>query len=109
MILSMTQAIVSAVEHGYGLGWVSSLGLESRDARRVALLRLADVSLHRALYLVQDGRRPLPPVAAAFAEWVRHGIRDEGSGNSDRQIGNRPRTKVSLGAGRVAGLQARTE
>ena len=70
MTLSTTQAIVSAVEHGYGLGWVSSLALESRDARRVALVRLAEIPLDRALYLVQDGRRPLPPVAAAFAEWV---------------------------------------
>ena len=71
MVLSSTQAILSAVERGYGIGWVSSLALRGARAGRVASVCLASVPLIRNLYLVQEKQRPLPVVAAAFAEWVR--------------------------------------
>lgn len=71
MVLSTTQAIVSAVQNGYGMGWVSSLALEHRSAGRVALVRLTELAIRRPLYLVQDTRRPLPAVAATFIDWVR--------------------------------------
>lgn len=72
MVLNTTQAVVSAVQSGYGLGLVSSLALADRPAGRIALVRLAELSLRRPLYLVQEQRRPLPPVAAAFTAWVRY-------------------------------------
>lgn len=71
MVLGTTQAVVSAVENGYGIGWVSSLALEHRGPGRVAVVRLAGVSLRRVLYLIHETRRPLPPVAAAFVNWAR--------------------------------------
>lgn len=71
MVLSTTQAIVSAVERGYGMGWVSSLALEHRDPKRVALVRLTGLPLRRVLHLVYEARRPLPPPARTFIEWVR--------------------------------------
>lgn len=71
MVLSTTQAIVSAVQSGYGIGLVSSLALADRRADRVALVRLAELQLRRPLYMVQEERRTLPQVASAFALWVR--------------------------------------
>jgi DNA-binding transcriptional LysR family regulator len=71
MVLSSIQAILLAVERGYGMGWVSSLALGPGWAKHVALVRLTGVSLRRELYLVQERQRLLPPVAALFADWVR--------------------------------------
>ena len=71
MVLSSIQAILLAVERGYGMGWVSSLALGPGWAKHIALVRLTGVSLRRGLYLVQERQRLLPPVAALFADWVR--------------------------------------
>ncbi|MBI4497101.1 MAG: LysR family transcriptional regulator [Chloroflexi bacterium] len=71
MVLNTTQAIVSAVESGYGIGWVSSLALDHRSAGRLAGVRLAELRLQRVLSLVYDTRRPLPDVAVAFIRWVQ--------------------------------------
>lgn len=70
MVLGSTQAIVSAVERGLGLGWVSSRALAGRSADRVVPVRLASLPLRRALFLIHDPRRTLPPPAAAFVDWV---------------------------------------
>ena len=70
MILGSTQAIVSAVEQGLGLGWVSSLDLVDRSRERVVPVRLAALPLRRFLFLVRDPRRTLPPAASAFVAWV---------------------------------------
>jgi DNA-binding transcriptional LysR family regulator len=72
MVLGSTQAIVSAVERGLGLGWVSSRALEDRNPRRVVSVRLIDVPLRRPLSLVRDPQRILPPAATAFMTWVCH-------------------------------------
>ncbi|HEX5498888.1 MAG TPA: LysR family transcriptional regulator, partial [Thermomicrobiales bacterium] len=66
MVLGSTQAIVSAVERGIGLGWVSSLALAGRSRELVVPVRLADVPVRRPLFLIRDARRALPPAAAAF-------------------------------------------
>lgn len=71
MVLSSTDAIISAVERGYGMGWVSSLALAHRRPGSVATLRVRGLTLRRPLYLVRQTARPLPPVPAAFADWVR--------------------------------------
>jgi DNA-binding transcriptional LysR family regulator len=70
MVLGSTQAIVSAVEQGLGLGWVSSLALIDRSRERVVPVRLAALPLRRFLFLVRDPRRVLPPAASAFVAWV---------------------------------------
>jgi len=66
MVLGSTQAIVSAVERGIGIGWVSSLALEERRSARVATVRLERLPLNRVLSLVYDPQRALHPAAAAF-------------------------------------------
>jgi DNA-binding transcriptional LysR family regulator len=70
MTLSTTQAIVSAVAEGYGVGFVSSLALADRAAGRVVAVRLAELSLRRPLYLVREEQRLLPPVARHFVEFA---------------------------------------
>ncbi len=68
MVLGSTQAIVSAVERGLGIGWVSSLALIDRNRERVVPIRVATLPLRRVLFLIRDPRRRLPPVAAAFVD-----------------------------------------
>ncbi|HZS02054.1 MAG TPA: LysR family transcriptional regulator [Chloroflexota bacterium] len=70
MTLSTTQAIVSAVAEGYGIGFVSSLALADRAAGRVAAVRLAELPLRRLLYLVREEQRVLPPVARRFIDFA---------------------------------------
>ena len=70
MVLGTSQGVVTAAEQGHGIGWVSAQPLASRDASRVATVRIDELSIERPLYLVWDARRPLPPVAQAFCEWV---------------------------------------
>ena len=70
MVLGTSQGVVTAAEQGYGIGWVSAQPLATRDASRVATVRLEELRILRPLYLVWDPRRPLPPVAQAFREWV---------------------------------------
>lgn len=79
MVLGSTQAIVSAVERGLGLGWVSSRALEDRSPKRVRSVRLIDLPLRRPLSLVRDPARALPPAATAFVAWVCQ----QGSGEAD--------------------------
>ncbi len=71
MVLSTTEALVSAVEEGHGIGWVSSLALQRRDTTRVALVRLRDLRILRPLYVVHPRRAALSPVAATFVDWLR--------------------------------------
>ncbi len=70
MTLTTTQAIVSAVRAGYGIGFVSSMALADRPDGRVVGVRLAGVPLRRTLYMVREKRRVLSPVARRFAEFV---------------------------------------
>ncbi len=70
MVLSTTEAVVSAVEQDHGIGWVSSLALQRRDRSRVALVRVRDLPILRPLYLVHPPRSTLSPVATAFIDWV---------------------------------------
>ena len=71
MVLSNTQAIVSAVQNGYGVGLVSCLALEGRGPNGPVPVRIAGIPLARPLYLVVEKSRRLPPAAVAFAMWVR--------------------------------------
>mgnify|MGYP001226912095 CR=1 FL=1 len=71
MVLGSVDAVLSAVERGHGIGWVSSLAVEHRRAERISFVRLAGVDLRRELYLVYCTARELPEVARAFIDWVR--------------------------------------
>ena len=50
MVLGTSQGVVTAAEQGYGLGWVSAQPLATRDASRVATVRVRGVE-HRAAAL----------------------------------------------------------
>lgn len=71
MVLGTTHAIVSAVQAGYGIGWVSSRALQDIGDNRAAGVRLAGIPIRRPLYLVTEKRRLLPPPADAFVQWIR--------------------------------------
>ena len=68
MVLSTTEAIVSAAEQGHGIGWVSSLALQHRDRQRVAMVRVQEVDVLRPMYLVHRRRKLLSPIAIAFVD-----------------------------------------
>lgn len=86
MTLTTTQAIVSAVRAGYGLGFISSLAIGDGAPGGPVPVRLAGVPLRRMLYLVRDKRRQPPPAGRRFVEFVlerfaaRTGYRARGSG-----------------------------
>lgn len=73
MILSTSQAIISAVENGYGIGWVSSLALERRRTDRVAFVRLAGLPFKRVLFMIYDPHAHRSPEADAFIDWTLAG------------------------------------
>ncbi|MBI2323126.1 MAG: LysR family transcriptional regulator [Chloroflexi bacterium] len=89
MVVNTTQAMVSAIQRGYGIGFVSSLALADRTPGRVAALRLADLRLRRALYLVYEARRALSLPASAFVAFVRRAgsgaSGDVGAPNGERK------------------------
>jgi DNA-binding transcriptional LysR family regulator len=68
MTLNSTQAIVSAVRSGYGVGFVSSLALAGERDGRVVGVRLVGPPVRRKLYLVRPRSGPSSPVAARFIE-----------------------------------------
>ena len=70
MTLTTTQAIVSAVQAGYGVGFVSALALGAQGPRGVIGVRLAGGPIRRSIYLVRDERRLPPPVGRRFADFV---------------------------------------
>ncbi len=69
MVLSSTQAIVSAVRRGYGIGFVSTLALQA-ERERVIGVRLGGLPLRRTLYMVREERRVPAPPARHFSEFV---------------------------------------
>lgn len=91
MVLSTTQAIVSAVESGYGLGWVSALALAERSAARVTAVRLSGSPIRRQLLLVTSTQTTLSPPATQFTAWVRQTASPPG----------RPGTTASVGTARA--------
>lgn len=71
MVLSTTEAVVSAVQQGQGIGWVSYRALEGRDAGRVAIVRVRDKPIRRPLYLIHRRTAALPSPVREFVDWVR--------------------------------------
>jgi DNA-binding transcriptional LysR family regulator len=75
MTLGSGQAVVSAVERGYGVGWVSSLALAARRGGGVVPVRVEGTDLRRTLWLATVPDRPLSEPAAAFVAWVERRAR----------------------------------
>jgi DNA-binding transcriptional LysR family regulator len=70
MVLGSTQAIVSAVDAGLGIGFVTTRALERHDASRVVGIRIAEARFNRNLYMVHEQGRPLPRIVRAFRDHV---------------------------------------
>lgn len=70
MVLGNTEAVVSAVQDGYGMGLVSSLAIRARTPGRLVTVRLRGLSLRRSLFMVQCATRDLPVSVGRFIEWV---------------------------------------
>jgi len=70
MVLGSTQAIVSAVDAGLGVGFVTTRALERHDAARVVGVRIAEARFMRNLYMVYEQGRPLPRIVRSFRDHV---------------------------------------
>jgi DNA-binding transcriptional LysR family regulator len=70
MVLGSTQAIVSAVDAGLGVGFVTRRALERHDASRVVGMRIAESRFMRNLYMVHEQGRPLPRIVRSFRDHV---------------------------------------
>jgi DNA-binding transcriptional LysR family regulator len=70
IILGSTQAIVSAVDAGLGVGFVTMRALARHDASRVVGMRIAESRFIRSLYMVHEQGRPLPRVVRSFRDHV---------------------------------------
>jgi len=99
MTLGSGPAVVSAVERGYGIGWVSSLALGSRSAGRVAAVRLEGADLRRTLWLATVPDRPLGDAAAAFVAWVERRPRLAANDAAERRTSGRARSAISRATG----------
>lgn len=70
IVLGSTQAIVSAVDAGLGVGFVTARALERHDSARVSQVRISEASFTRNLYMVHEQGRPLPRIVRSFRDHV---------------------------------------
>jgi DNA-binding transcriptional LysR family regulator len=70
MTLGSTQAVVSAVDAGLGVGFVTLRALEAHRPSRVAAVRISGVPIVRDLYLVYEPSRMRPRHVQAFLDYV---------------------------------------
>jgi DNA-binding transcriptional LysR family regulator len=69
MVAGTSQAQLTAIEAGLGLGFVSSLALSSRSYLKVTSIEIKGVTLRRTLYLAHE-QGTLSPVAQAFVKFA---------------------------------------
>ncbi len=69
MLAGSSQTQLAAIEAGVGVGFVSSLAVESRPRDRVCTMRIEGATLNRPLYVAHE-RAPLSPIAQAFVRFV---------------------------------------
>lgn len=69
MVVSSSQALLSAVEAEIGLGFVSSLALSSRPNAAVSAISIRGVRLRRTLYMAHE-HAPLSAIAQAFVKFA---------------------------------------
>jgi DNA-binding transcriptional LysR family regulator len=70
IVLGSTQAIVSAVDAGLGVGFVTRRALERHDASRVVGMRITESRFMRSLYMVHEQGRLLPRIVRSFRDHV---------------------------------------
>lgn len=74
--LGSTQAMVSAVSTGLGIGFVTLRAVEPHVPMRIAAVRLADIPVIRDLYLVYEADRQRSDSVRAFIEFVEQWEQD---------------------------------
>ena len=84
MVLGTTHAVVSAVDSGLGIGFVSARALERHSRDRVAAVRIAGVSLTRLLHVVRRRGEPPSPLVAAFERHMEGVLPDVGPESNQR-------------------------
>lgn len=72
MVVGTSQAQLTAIEAGIGIGFLSSFALASRSPGKVVGVRIEGVSLRRTLYLAHE-HAPLSALAQAFVRFVAVG------------------------------------
>src|SRR5699024_9675246 len=98
MVLNSTDAVLSSVERGVGIGWISSLALDHRQSDLLARVRLAGLPIRRTLYLATREHQTVPKVASAFAKWVRRTAR---SNEIKQDLGTGQTTPISPRASQI--------
>lgn len=75
MVTATSQSQLAAIETGMGVGFVSSLALDSRSSLRLARVTVDGLSFKRTLYLAHE-RAPLSAIAQAFVRFALAPNRD---------------------------------
>lgn len=101
MVLGTTDAVIAAVERGYGIGWASTAALEHRGPGRVVAVRVRGLRLRRPLYMVTREQGVLPPPAEAFVRAVRERLGQIGEASAAG--GRARRARMPHTASRAAG------
>ncbi|MBI4305083.1 MAG: LysR family transcriptional regulator [Chloroflexi bacterium] len=70
MVLGSTHAVVSAVDSGLGVGFVTARALEQHPPSRVSAVRISEAPLTRLLYMVRHRPGPPSPIVRAFERHV---------------------------------------
>jgi DNA-binding transcriptional LysR family regulator len=70
LTLGSTQAVVSAVDAGLGVGFVTTRAIEQHAPSRVIAVRISGAPVIRDLYLVYEANRRLEASARAFVDFV---------------------------------------
>ncbi|MFW6195645.1 MAG: LysR substrate-binding domain-containing protein [Chloroflexota bacterium] len=70
LILGTTQAVVSAVSAGLGVGFVTERALDRYSRDRIRAVRIEEATFLRSLYLIYDVERPLPALVRTFLNFV---------------------------------------
>ena len=68
--LGSTQAVVSAVDAGVGVGFVTLRAIEHHASDRISAVRIAGVPVIRDLYLVYEPERPMSETTRQFIAFV---------------------------------------
>ena len=86
MVLGSTHAVVSAVDSGLGIGFVTARALEQHPPTRVATVRISEATLTRLLYMVRLKGEPPSPIVPAFEQHVLRTLPGIDSAESPRKL-----------------------
>ena len=76
--MGSTEAVRESVKAGLGVAILSGWAVtEAARAGTIRTLPLEGFQDRRAIYLLTPAGRSLPPLAKAFAGWVRRGPKDD--------------------------------